>query len=168
MTFRPKLKNKIAHNIVLFSLLACALLFVAAKQLNQIQWLFQMVILVLAVLAIQVLLKYILSDYIYELRDTNFLIYKIQGKKSVCLCSLSLTQSMCPVMTRDEFRKRSETLPKHHVSLNYCKNIAPKDEFLYMFDFNGKITLLLFEPDEIFVKHMNNIAEQFIQNRNEE
>ena len=45
--------------------------------------------------------------------------------------------------------------PKTQISLNYCKNIFPKEFSLYFFSFNGKKACLKFEPDEIFTNDMN-------------
>ena len=82
-------------------------------------------------------------------------IYKLTGKKSTPVCSVALSESVTGVMSADYVAKHTNALPRHAISLNFCKNILSEDYALYFFNFNGKIARLKFEPDEAFASCVN-------------
>ncbi len=100
-------------------------------------------------------MKYVMSDYVYKASEQDIEIYKVTGNKSVCICSLSYEESVSGVVTRDYCDSHREKFGKSKITVNYCKNIFPKEYSLYFFNFNSKLALLKFEPDEAFTKYMN-------------
>ena len=155
MTFRPKASDRKAPACAVICFAAAVFSFYFSSRVSHAALLYQVAAIILAVVALEVYLKYIASDYVYEASAKELKVYKITGNKSVCVCSLSYEESLSGVVTSDYFEKNKAKFPKTQISLNYCKNIFPKEFSLYFFSFNGKKACLKFEPDEIFTNDMN-------------
>ncbi len=155
MTYRPKtLDNKpkvislclAAAAVVMFVFSAYAPSFVAAYQLTA---------LILAVVSLEMYVKYVGSDYVYEAAESSLKVYRVNGKKSTCLCSLDYSQSLSEIVSSKEYLTNKQKFPKTNFNLNYAKNLNPASFYVYFFEFNGKKSMIKFEPDEIFVKYAN-------------
>ena len=134
---------------------ATVALFFFSSQLELYRWVYQLVGLIFAIIGVTVFLNNVQSDYFYKVDDRNINVYRITGTKSVCVCSLSLEESLSEVVTAEYFYKNKSEFPKNKLAVNYCKNIFPKEYSLYFFNFNGKVNRMKFEPDEIFTNYMN-------------
>lgn len=152
MTFRPKIQNKISCTVFCFLLFVVFFCILLQSNAQSYIWVYQIFILIFSVAALEVLLKYILSDYVYELKDDKLRIFRIQGKKSVCVASIALSTAYGPV---EKSLLSKHAIKQAKVKLNYCKNMYPESYYIFNFDFNGKNTVLKFEPDSIFVQAVN-------------
>ncbi len=155
MTFRPVSKNKKEKVFFIMSAILCILLFVLSSVVSRFVVLYQISAIVIAVVSIEIFMKFVASDYVYEATETCLKIYKIIGKKSICVASLDYNNSYSLVMTNDEYKETKEKYPKITYNINYAKNISPRDFCVYIFDFNGKNVLLKFEPDKVFCDFVN-------------
>lgn len=131
-------------------------------------WIPQLSAVVFAVCAVQVYVKYILSEYKYAFDDRNLCIDKIVGKKIVPLGSLDLSYSLAEVMSKSEYNEKKSTLPKPDIMFNYCKTMRLRDPFVYLFEFNGKNALLTFEPNGEFVCALNAVINECLARKEEE
>ena len=118
-------------------------------------WISQLAMVVFAVCALQIYLKYILSDYVYAFNHTQFCIDKIVGKRIVPLGALDLTMSISHVMKMSEYKEISDEFPKVEMRLGYCKTMGLKDPYVYIFKFNDKVAMLCFEPSDKFASALN-------------
>lgn len=152
MTFRPAIKNRYAHGVFTVSLFLVFLNVFIQSRVNSYKWAFQIAILIFSIVLLEVLLKYILSDYVYELRNENFMVYRINGKRSVCVASIALSSATKNILPSSDYKKEKKN---SRITLNFCKNMSIKEFYVFCFDFNGKKTALKFEPDDIFISEMN-------------
>ena len=155
MTYRPNQKGKYAQIITFLCIVVAVLLFFASTKVQMYVFVYQITAIVLMVAGIEIFMKYVMSDYVYKASEQDIEIYKVTGNKSVCICSLSYEESVSGVVTRDYCDSHREKFGKSKITVNYCKNIFPKEYSLYFFNFNSKLALLKFEPDEAFTKYMN-------------
>ena len=155
MVDKPPMKNKRPHAVCLLCGLGVALALMMSFQVKSFLWFFQLIAFVFAIAGIQVFIRYLASDFVYELSENNFNIYRVQGKKRVCLCSLDLTQSMSKVMPQKEYLRDKNTYGRPEMALNYCKNMSADSVYYYFFSFRDRRTMLVFEPSEEFADAMN-------------
>ncbi len=118
-------------------------------------WVSQLAMVVFAVCTLQIYLKYILSEYIYAFNHKQLCIDKIVGKRIVPLGALDLSLSISNVMKMSEYKVRCGEFPKVEMRLGYCKTMLLKDPYVYIFEFNGKVAMLCFEPSEEFASALN-------------
>lgn len=155
MTFRPTSDNTKEKVFFAVSAILCVLLFVLSSVVSRFVGLYQISAIIMAVVSIEIFMKFVASDYVYEATDESLKIHKITGKKSICVASLDYNNSYSLVMTGDEYKKNKEKYPKITYNINYTKNINPRKFFVYIFDFNTKNVLLKFEPDDEFCDYVN-------------
>ncbi len=169
MRYNPLKKDNKAVTLTVISAVFAVILFATSAFVNSFVLLYQASALVLAVVSLQIYLKYVASDYVYEATDTDLKIYRVNGKKSICVASLSYECSKSSVMTEKYFFENRKSLPKYSYTVNYAKNIAPKTYSLYLFDFNGKTVRMKFEPDDVFTAFVNSkIENSLAQNKAQE
>lgn len=166
MTYRPKSSSKKAYILSFASAIFAIILFATSAFVSRFNGLYQITALILAMYSVQVYLKYIASDYIYEAAGNSFKIYKITGKKSICVCSLDYEGSLSQVIPFSQYKSSKGDYPKYAFSVNYNKNIRPDNLYVYMFEFNSKVSLMKFEPDDVFVEYINNKIDAALGRRN--
>lgn len=155
MTFRPKHTNKKTFVFAIATALLAIVLFALSAFVSAFNGLYQFSSLILAIVSVQIYLKYVACDYIYEAAENSFKIYKVTGKKSICLCSLSYEGSLSTVLPYNEYLKQKDNFSKCSYAVNYNKNIKPLKQYVYLFEFNSKVLLMKFEPDERFAEYLN-------------
>ena len=132
------------------------LLILASGITGRFGGLYQISAIIFGVISIEFYLKYVGSDYVYDAADDYFKVYKITGKKSICVSSLDYEMSLSHVVTSEEYATRKSEFPKTNFNVNFCKNINPEKFSVYFFEFNGKKCMMKFQPDEIFTDYINN------------
>lgn len=155
MTFSPKPNGNKEKIISFLTAFSAILLILVSGVTSRFGGLYQISAIVLGVVSIEFYLKYVGSNYIYEAADDYFKVYKITGKKSICVSSLDYEMSLSYVIDSSEYEKNSDKFPKTNFNVNLCKNLAPKKFCLYFFEFNDKKCMMKFEPDEAFVSYIN-------------
>lgn len=155
MTCRPFSKNKKEKVFFVLCAVLCILLFVLSSVVSRFVALYQLSAIVVAVVGIEIFMKFVASDYVYEATETCLKIHKITGKKSICVASLDYNNSYSLVMTNEEYKENKGKYPKITYNINYAKNMSPSEFCVYIFDFNGKNVLLKFEPDKVFCDFVN-------------
>lgn len=155
MTYRPAPTDRRASLLAFISLAASICLFLFSGAASQAVVVYQLGGLSLALIGIQIYLKFVQCDYVYEVTDNDLKVHKIVGKKTTCICSMALEESLTGVLGMAYHEKHKEQLPKYAISLNYCKNIFSENYAYYFFHFNGRVARLKFEPDEAFASHIN-------------
>lgn len=168
MTYRPKATGK-KERLISFLLALCAIaLFAASGFVTRFAGIYQISSIVFAVISIEMYMKYVGSDYVYEAGDKSFKIYKISGKKSICVCSLDYEMSLSCVISNSEYEANKSEYPKTDFNVNYAKNLAPEHYSVYFFKFNGKTSMLKFEPDAEFSAYINEKIVAALENADDE
>lgn len=155
MTYRPKPKNAVASFLAGTCAVFAVASFYASSKVQMYMGFYQLASVIFAIIALQIFLKYVQSDYVYEACEHDLKIHKITGNKSVCVCSLSYEESISCCVESDYYLKNKNKFPKSKISINYCKSVFPSDYSVYFFNFNSKTAVLKFEPDEVFSKYLN-------------
>ncbi len=155
MTYRPAPTDRRASILAVISLVASVCFFLFSGAASQAVVLYQLSGLVLALIGIQIYLKFVQCDYVYEVTDNDLKIHKIVGTKTTCICSMALEESLTGVLGMSYLEKHKALLPKYAISLNYCKNIFSESYAYYFFNFNGRVARLKFEPNDAFAAHIN-------------
>ncbi len=155
MTSRPKAKNFKAPFLSGICALFSVASFYFASRVELYMIVYQISAIVLAIIALQIYLKYVQCDYVYKLAEKELEIYKVSTGKSVCICSLSYEESICEIVSSAEYKRNKSKYPKTQIATNYCKNIFPETYSLYFFNFNSKKAALKFEPDAAFTEEFN-------------
>ena len=98
MTYRVPKKVKKASLTALLAAIFSVLCFAFSSFMNA-PVVYQLTGLVLAVVALQVYMKFVQSGYVYEVTENDLRIHKITGKKSTTVCSMSLEESLTGVLS---------------------------------------------------------------------
>ncbi|MBE6681511.1 MAG: hypothetical protein E7600_04405 [Ruminococcaceae bacterium] len=155
MTFRPSSKSKKEKILSISLAVAAVILFLVSGLVNRLVVVYQLTAFVCGILSIEMYLKYVGSSYIYEAAEDSFKVYKVTGKKSICVSSLDYEMSLSHVVSKEEYEERKDSFPKTNFNVNLCKNFAPDSYYLYFFEFNGKKSMMKFEPDQMFADYLN-------------
>lgn len=164
MTFRPKNNTKKEYVLSITAGICAICLFILSGVVQNFKALYQISALLVAVFGVEVYVKYIANDYIYEATKKDLKVYKVTGKKSICIACLDYEMSLSDVVHVNEFEENKGSFPTAVTIVNYCKNISPKDYYVYFFKFNGKNTMLKFEPDKIFADYTNEAINEALSN----
>ena len=155
MTFTPKSSSNKEKLISLLTAMFAVILIIVSGVTEKFGGLYQISAIILGVISIEFYLKYVGSNYIYEAADDAFKVFKITGKKNICVSCLDYDMSLSFVVSSQEYENNKNEYPKTDFNINLCKNLAPDKYFVYFFRFNGKKCMMKFEPDEMFVDYIN-------------
>ena len=167
MRSSPKSNNKKEKALSLVMAVVAVVLYVLTSVVHRFVVLYQLSALILAVLSVEIYLKYVFSNYIYEATETSLDIYKVSGKKNICVASLSYEMSITQIVSSEKYLNNKSEYPKTNFDVNYCKNINPENYFVYFFEFNGKKSMMKFEPDCEFVEYVNNLIAEAVTDEDE-
>lgn len=114
-------------------------------------WLFQLLGIASIVLSIQLLVRFVLSDYRYSITDlddgsSDFVIYKTQGKRTVKVCHMSLSLV-------EGIYKSGEKKPQVKSRYNYVQNINAKSVSIVFVD-GEELVEVIIESDERLLKEI--------------
>lgn len=147
--FKPTRKNARARVLVLSLFAAAAACFVLASQLERLSVIPQSVGLVLLLPAIQLLSRFVVTQYLYRITpreghapDLEIFAYR-GGSKMQLVCRVGLDEITALADLTDENRKPPRAVRRH----NYCVDLAPPDAVvLSIKNGDGECELLL-TPD---------------------
>ena len=149
MTYIPD-KDGRARNIALSFVIFGVILYGISNFISY-GALFQVVATVLLVAGVFMLVRYVLTDFVYiidDLEDGNsdVVIIKKQGKKEVKVCHMSLS------LAAGIYKGRPKD--KADAKYNYCQNINA-DTHVICFTDGGKSVQIVFEPGADFVRELS-------------
>ena len=101
---------------------------------------------------IMVLVRFVLSEYEYSVDGESFAVARVTGRRNTVMCRIDLTTaiSLLPKKEYDALPGSEKAIVKY--SLN--QNIKAAS-YVFLCDFNGKRTMIEFEPNEAFVGIVN-------------
>ena len=127
--FKPARQNARARVIVLSLFAAAALCFLIATRLDRLAIIPQSVGLVLLLPAIQLLSRFVVTQYLYRItpregRSPDLEVFAYRGgSKMQLVCRVGLDEITALTDLTDENRKPPKALRRH----NYCVDLAPRD-----------------------------------------
>ncbi len=161
MTHTPKRNKKKTYifSAIVFSVLALLFFLASIPVYNAGIW--QLSAMFVFVFSVFLLDKFYLSSYMYIFNDTEFIVTKNTGKKSVKVCHLDV-ESIVGLDTKDEWKANKKTRQINSV-YNYNGEFLPREYAVVVFEMYGKLSAVLFQPsDEMFGE-----MEKFIRDRKE-
>ena len=98
---------------------------------------------------IMLMVRFSLSEYEYAVDGESFSVTRITGRRRTVMCSLSLAtaEKLLPAKEYRELPAAERAIIKYSL----CQNIRA-DSYVFLCDFNGRRTMVEFEPNEAFVK----------------
>ena len=96
-----------------------------------------------------VLCRYRLTSYYYEVDGDIFRIVKVMGERRQTVGNISMRTGIF-------IKKEAEAKDRPSVRnrFDYCSNFAPKEKYVYFFEWNGANAEIIFEPSEAFAEIM--------------
>ena len=164
MTYRPKNNSKKEKLLALVIAALAIVLYFLSGIVHHFPALYQISAIIMGVVSIEIYMKYVASDYVYEASENSLKIHRITGKKSVCVGSLDYEMSRSLVIKSSEYLANKSKYPKYNFNVNYAKNLAPKEYYVYFFDFNEKVCMAKFEPDDVFAEYVNKKIASYLDN----
>ncbi len=150
MTYIPKKENKARR--VSFWCIISGIIVMGFSSLVPYRALLQLAAMVLVIIGIQLLVRFVLSDYRYIINDCDngtaeLLIYKKQGSRDTLVCRISLSAVI-------ENFERENKKPQADKCYNYTQNLGAKAYSLIFLDGEKRVEIII-EPDTAFVNAIN-------------
>lgn len=149
LRFKPekKIRNAAIYTGASFFIAAALLIF--STRIIMLRAAYQLGCVIALAVGIQIMTRFIMSDYEYALDKDNFIVFKTIGNKKTEVCNVTLKAAYA--LYKNTPRKIIEKdNGKINMRLNFCQNIRPDDACVFVFDFNGKKTFVSFEYNEGF------------------
>ena len=150
MQERPIIRNKKAAHLSLLLMIAAVLAFAFARFAGNGAFLVQALGILSAAVGISMLIRYVLTDYLYSIENGHFTVHKINGKKSVWVADIALSDFSSLPLTPKEFQKKTETDGKIRV-FPFIKNLDAPDEYYLCCQNGGDEYALRLELTEPFL-----------------
>ena len=156
----PQKNQKGKKLSVCFLILACIGLIGTSVLDIGYRWFYQLVSVLAYIVSFELLNRYYFSTYTYRVTEKDFMIVRTTGKRARTLCNLALS-TMIAIEKKPGTKEEKEAITKRYgkvnMHYNYCQTFAPKTAYVILFEFNGKIAQIAFEPNEAMVYHLNEI-----------
>lgn len=110
---------------------------------------------VLLTAALFISVRYVISNYVYEITSDSFAVTKITGRRKTVVASLSLSEAIGiskRPKTKDERADFHSRFGKTDARMNFCRNLFA-DSYVLVSNFNGKKYEILLEVNAQFA-HM--------------
>ncbi len=120
--------------------------------------LIQMVALFLFILGFEFFYRYEMTVFVYLLEGDDFLIIRKVGKKEQYVCNLAMSTALSLIPTprgraaRRILKAEYGTIP---IRYNHAQTMRPSRPYSALFDFNGRVAEIVFEPDDAMITTMN-------------
>lgn len=150
MRYTPK-KDKTAKMISFISVLvACALVGTVLLDVRY-KVIYEIIALLFYIFSFELLFRYVFTEFTYIVEEGNFIVMKRSGHKLMYACNVSMRTALAIVETPKTKEQRTVFAEKYgrvKIRYNYCQVIRPKNTYSYIFEFNGDIAEIVFQPDE--------------------
>ncbi len=154
MRYTPKTNNTkpLLLTILLTVVAVFSLLF--ASQVLTTKWLFQLLFLCTATGAMQIFIKFVLTTYEYYLEENTLYIYKILGKRRLCVANFVLSNINEQIKKQSDIKASDNEFSKKQI-LNFVRNMDAEDVCTFIYNLYGDMYLVRLETEESFVQILN-------------
>ena len=153
----PKGKKGKRLSVVLL-VIACVGLIGAALLDISYRLFYQLIAILIYVFSFELLNRYHLTTFRYMVTEEDFVITKRMGKRVQTVCCLSLS-TLIGIEKKPKTKEEKEAFFRRYgkpvIRYNYCQSLAPRSSYCILFDFNGKLTQIVFEANEPMVQYLN-------------
>ncbi len=160
MQYKPQKENHYPEYIAFGAMIAAVTLYLLSRFQSPVRPVLQAAAVVLFIVGLQFLIRFTMTEFIYELQDDNLIIHKKVGRRQVVFCDLTLR------LAKEVFEKpTSGSFEKEHGKMtriyNCCTNFMPQHAHVFIFTFADKPSALIFEPNDIFLQEMKDRITQY-------
>ncbi len=149
---RPKLNGKgLIFKALAFLILAVAMLMFAPL-FGKYAAISQLLGFIFATYSLYIIVKYVVTDYLYTLEDGHFTVHKVTKSQSVCVADVEL-EDFVAVFRNDSKKSDNYNAIKTYT---FIKNPANKNLSTIVFRLSDENYALVFEPDDIFYNALEN------------
>lgn len=153
----PKGKKGKRLSIVLL-VIACIGLIGAAVLDIGYRLFYQLIAVLVYAFSFELLNRYHLTTFRYMVTEEDFIITKRIGKRVQTVCCLSLS-TLIGIEKKPKTKEEKEAFFRRYgkpvVRYNYCQSLSPELSYCILFDFNGRLTQIVFEGNEAMAQYLN-------------
>jgi len=154
MTYSPKEDNlKPLFITIIFTILS-VLCFMFSGRFTSIKWLIQLCFICFATIAIQILLKYVLTRFEYRCDGISLSVVKCVGKRSLLIAKMELINSASYIARETDFIKSGE---EYNVKSTYVytRNLMTKNVYVYVTTIGETNYMIKLEANDEFAQFVN-------------
>jgi hypothetical protein len=153
----PKGKKGKRLSVVLF-VIACIALIGASVLTVRYRVFYQLTAVFIYAFSFELLNRYHLTTYRYMVTADDFIITKRTGKRVQTVCCLSLS-TLIGIDKKPKTKAEKEAFFRRYgkpaIHYNYCQSLSPEVSYCILFDFNGRLTQIVFEGNEAMAQYLN-------------
>ena len=153
----PKGKKGKRLSVVLLVISCIGLIFAALLEIRY-RLFYQLIALVVYIFSFELLNRYHLTTFRYMVTEEDFIITKRMGKRVQTVCCLSLSTLIAIEKTPKTKEEKADFFRRYGrpvIRYNYCQSLLPKLSYSILFDFNGRLTQIVFESSESMAQYLN-------------
>jgi len=154
MTYSPKNENQKPLLITIILTAISVFCFVYAGHFPKITWLMQLGFVIFATTAIQIYLRFVLTQFEYCCDDEFLLIYKSVGKRKQLIGKLELINSGSYLISDKEYSENKDDY-KIKSEYNYTRNFKTQNGYNYVTVIGETNFLVRIEADDEFATYVN-------------
>ena len=158
MKYSPKPENVRPMMLTVFLTVVAVMCVLFAGEAQRLRWLFQLLFVCFATGAIQILLKYVLTQYEYVCDGKALAVYKSMGKKQLLVAELVLERAATTLLTDKDFKNISADYDVE-ATYSFVRNLKADGVYVYLDDDGGRISAVKLELSEEFAAYLNEIIE---------
>lgn len=157
---RPKAQGKRMTVKSLFFLIAAITAIMFAPAFGRFGAASQLAGFIFAAYSLFILIKYVITDYLYTLEDSHLTVHRITKSQSICVADVDLGDIVKLYCCADE-----KNCVKKGKVFSFIKNPGSSDICVIIFSVAGSEYTLVFEPDTAFFDELKK-EYQYIKNNN--
>lgn len=166
MTYSPKKNNTppiiIAGIFIIFSVL----FFMFSAFVSKYLWVMQLCFVSFATIALQILIKYVLTTFEYSCDDKFIYIYKSLEKRKILEGKLELINSASYMLTENKFRENGEDYKIKSV-YKYTRNFNTKNVYVYVTTMGETNYMIKIEVNDEFAEFVNGKIDEILKGNSE-
>lgn len=150
MNYTPQ-KNKTAKWISFAAAIVACLFIMTTVFSVPYKVVYEVIALLFYIFSFELLFRFVMTEFTYRIEDDNFIVIKRTGKKRICVCNISMKTAAALIRTpktKEEKTTFAERFGRVKIRYNYCQVINPGSPYSYLFDFNGELAEIVFEPND--------------------
>ena len=153
MRYQPQKENHYPEYIALGAMIAAVTFYLLSRIESPLRPFLQAAAVILFVVGLQFLIRFSMTEFIYELQEDNLLVHKKVGRRQTTFCDLTLrlAKEVLEKPSQGSFEKKHGKMTRIY---NCCTNFMPKHAHIFIFTFADKPSALIFEPNDAFLSEM--------------
>ncbi len=167
MRYSPKNENTRPLMITILLTVIAVFSILFAGHFQNLKWLFQLSFLCFATAAIQIFMKYVLTKYEYVCDDTSLSIYKIMGRRRICVGILEFSLFKRKLETIADFEDLRIPSRIENI-LTFTRNYKTKNIYCFVYNYNYSDVMIKLEIDNVFANYVNERVENALKGKAED